>query len=120
MSHPSRTPPHTGLDTAISNRARVGRLRAELGRHMSAMVATGTVNAALGAAGITEEQCSPEQFWGLVSRCRAGLALFVAPDRLPPLMLALAELVELEGREPEGAGPPSAARPRVKSSPGLR
>jgi len=61
---------------------------------MPAILASGVVRAALKAQGQHDDACGAERFADVVSHCRVGLSLFVAPARLPELMLALADLIE--------------------------
>lgn len=87
-------------------RERVERLRATLSAYMAPIIATGVVKAALKNLSLAEEDCVGEKFEHLVGHCRTGLSLFVKHDRLPHLMLALAELIEQD----DDAPPPSRHR----------
>lgn len=105
---------------------RVERLRSVLATYMAPIIATGVVKAALKNLSLREEECVGERFEQLVGHCRTGLSLFVKGDRLPELMLALADLIEQHDDEPAppsrhrlGSWPeePPTARPRLGSWP---
>ena len=86
-------PPASHSSAKLADRARVDALRSLLAGFMPAILASGVVRAALKAQGQHDDACSAERFADVVSHCRVGLSLFVAPARLPELMLALADLL---------------------------
>ena len=87
-SRPSRASP--------GEQARYRRLGALLARYVSALTIAAVLRTARSHRGLQEEAVTVAELPELVEECMKGLRVFCAPERLPALMLELADFCEHE------------------------
>jgi len=65
-----------------------------MGRYISPILVASVLGKAMQSRGVSLGFISPEAMEGVVEESMIGLRLFVAPERLPDLMVELAEALE--------------------------
>lgn len=74
------------------------RMREVLVRHLSAIMVDSALDRAFKARGLTPRLVTASQLSEIVSEAMVGLRLFVQGERLPQLMLQLAEVLDAESK----------------------
>ena len=75
-------------------------LVAVMSRHLSLASIEATLGTVLAKKGLSASDLDPETLPGVVGEAMLGLRTFCSPDRLPELMLELADFIDRETSEP--------------------
>ena len=89
LSHP-QLPPQASLPVNPNYVA----VKQTLEQYISAILVSSVLHNAQARRGLTSDNASDAELPGLVTEAMIGLRLFVAADKLPELMLELADILE--------------------------